>query len=119
MPNWTWDDVALRNQRVFGTGRPAGPPIQQEAPAPHIPEALIELECCKLLSEDGWRILKTDPVSDGAAARALASRGWPTRCACGTAGRERPARSCGSNGRRQRRREANAELECPHRSHLL
>jgi hypothetical protein len=29
-----------------------------------VPESLIEAECCKLLEEDGWRILKTDPVSD-------------------------------------------------------
>jgi hypothetical protein len=64
MPNWTQLDVDRRNLEVFGTDRPGGAPaVPQEKPA-KIPESLIEAECCKLLSEDGWRILKTDPVSD-------------------------------------------------------
>ncbi len=28
------------------------------------PEALIEAECSRLLEQDGWRALRTDPVSD-------------------------------------------------------
>jgi hypothetical protein len=64
MPNWTWEDVALRNQRIFGTSRPSGAPIEPEEPDAEVPEAMIEAECCRLLAEDGWRILKTDPVSD-------------------------------------------------------
>ena len=32
-------------------------------PANNQPEALIEAECCKFLEADGWRILKTSPVS--------------------------------------------------------
>jgi hypothetical protein len=59
---WTWDDVARRNREVFGARAPAG--IQPEEPAENVLESLIEAECCKLLAEDGWRILKTDPVSD-------------------------------------------------------
>jgi hypothetical protein len=60
--NWTQDDVDLRNLRVFGQAEPARPAVEKSAK--DVPESLIELECCKLLSEDGWRILKTDPVSD-------------------------------------------------------
>jgi hypothetical protein len=62
MPNWTQDDIDRRNLEVFGTDRGA-PAVLQEKPA-KVPESLIEGECSKLLEEDGWRILKTDPVSD-------------------------------------------------------
>jgi hypothetical protein len=64
MPGWTQDDVDRRNIAVFGTDRPGMPSASQEKPAKDLPESLIEAECCKLLEEDGWRILKTDPVSD-------------------------------------------------------
>jgi hypothetical protein len=63
MPGWTQDDIDRRNLEVFGTDRPGAPAVSQEKPA-KVPERLIEAECSKLLSEDGWRILKTDPVSD-------------------------------------------------------
>jgi hypothetical protein len=61
MPGWTWDDIYRRNLEVFGKPEPAELP---EKPAEGASEALIEGECCKLLAEDGWRTLKTDPVSD-------------------------------------------------------
>jgi hypothetical protein len=61
MPGWTQDDVDIRNLQVFGRLDPAKPANEK---AEDVTESLIELECCKLLSEDGWRILKTDPVSD-------------------------------------------------------
>jgi hypothetical protein len=61
MPNWSMDDVHLRNLAVFGVCEPAG--IQPEKPE-RVRESLIEAECCHLLAVDGWRILKTDPVSD-------------------------------------------------------
>jgi hypothetical protein len=32
--------------------------------APDVAEAAIEAECTKILEEDGWRALRTDPVSD-------------------------------------------------------
>lgn len=62
MPGWTQADVDLRNLRIFGALDPARP--AEEEKAADVPESLIELECCKLLEEDGWRVLKTDPVSD-------------------------------------------------------
>jgi hypothetical protein len=34
------------------------------APADSPRESLIEAECTKILEEDGWRALRTDPVSD-------------------------------------------------------
>jgi hypothetical protein len=61
VPGWTWDDVDRRNREVFGEPEPA---VLPGKPAEDAPESLIEAECCRLLSEDGWRILKTDPVSD-------------------------------------------------------
>ena len=57
--NWTEEDVAARNREVFGL--PAAP---VETPAADVPESLIEAECTKILEEDGWRALRTDPVSD-------------------------------------------------------
>jgi hypothetical protein len=63
MPNWTQTDIDRRNLEVFGADRPGSAMVPQEGLA-KVPESLIEAECCRLLSEDGWRILKTDPVSD-------------------------------------------------------
>jgi hypothetical protein len=63
MPNWTQADIDRRNLEVFGTDRPGSVMVPQDKPA-KAPESLIEAECCRLLSEDGWRILKTDPVAD-------------------------------------------------------
>lgn len=59
--NWTHEQFAEHMQRM--------------APSPEIitesstvidtrSEAQIEAECTKLLEEDGWRALRTDPVSD-------------------------------------------------------
>ena len=62
MPGWSQDDVDRRNLEVFGVPQPAGPEAVPDEPQKT--EALIELECCHLLAADGWRILKTDPVSD-------------------------------------------------------
>ena len=64
MPGWTQEDVDRRNLEVFGSLRSDGFVGQLEKPEKDVPESLIEGECCKLLAEDGWRILKTDPVSD-------------------------------------------------------
>jgi hypothetical protein len=64
MPGWTQDDIDRRNREVFGSLRPDGLAGQPEQSARDVPESLIELECCRLLAQDGWRILKTDPVSD-------------------------------------------------------
>ena len=53
--------LEANQERARGT-RPTshfGP--SNEAPKP---EALIEAECVKFLQEDGWRALKTNPVSD-------------------------------------------------------
>ena len=61
---WTWEDIDRRNREVLGTPEPAWPAAVPEQKAEDVPESLIEAECCHLLAEDGWRILKTDPVSD-------------------------------------------------------
>src|SRR5215831_19711710 len=55
MAGWTWEDVDRRNRKVFGEPEPA---VLPGMPPEDTPEALIEAECCKLLSEDQWRILK-------------------------------------------------------------
>jgi hypothetical protein len=61
---WTQEDVDRRNREVFGAPWPAEPALPPDEASKNVPESLIEGECCKLLTEDGWRILKTDPVSD-------------------------------------------------------
>jgi hypothetical protein len=64
MAGWSWDDIYRRNLEVFGAVRPAVSPAAPEKLAEDLSEATIEAECCKLLAGDGWRILKTNPVSD-------------------------------------------------------
>jgi len=75
MSGWTENDVIRRNLAVFGTDRPGVPTVRQEKPAEDISESLIEAECCKLLAEDGWRILKTDPVSDRSRGKGFGEKG--------------------------------------------
>ena len=60
---WTEEEIEERNRRVFGApdcdlARAAEKALVQKS------EAQIEAECTKLLEEDGWRPLRTDPVSD-------------------------------------------------------
>jgi hypothetical protein len=61
MGNWTEEDLAAYYARLKAP--PAGTPLVPEKAAP-VSEARIEAECCELLTRDGWRVLKTDPVSD-------------------------------------------------------
>lgn len=51
----------LENQRRAGSVE--APPTPNACEPDALPESLIEAECVKLLEEDGWRSLKTDPVS--------------------------------------------------------
>ena len=64
MTGWTWEDVDRCNREVFGTPEPPWPSPAPEEKAADVPERLTEADCCKLLADDGWRILKTDLVSD-------------------------------------------------------
>lgn len=58
--NWTEDQLAERNRRVLGVES-----VREESlPLSGAMESEIEAECTKLLEEDGWRALRTDPVSD-------------------------------------------------------
>ena len=59
--NWSEEEIALRNLRIFGADDSAG--ILSAKPAEDVPEAVIEGECCQLLREDGWHTLKTNPIS--------------------------------------------------------
>ena len=63
MPGWTEFDIFRRNLEVFGVPQPAEPALLQDEAAKDVPESLIEAECSHLLAADGWRTLKTDPVS--------------------------------------------------------
>lgn len=62
MPGWTWENIAIRNREVFGAPEPATP--VEDRKAQNAPEALIELECTRFLQADGWRELRTNPLSD-------------------------------------------------------
>jgi hypothetical protein len=64
MTGWTWEDIYRRNLEVFGDQEPACSSPAPDETAENVPERLIEAECSKLLEEDGWRALRTDPVSD-------------------------------------------------------
>ncbi len=81
MSGWTPEELERRNREVFGVdsgahtgyyngsfyggGDPCGTSVP-DAPtaADLLPEWMIEAECTKLLEADGWRALRTDPVSD-------------------------------------------------------
>jgi hypothetical protein len=74
---WTWDDVRYRNSTIFGTPEPAG---QSDAPEEKVedrPERLIALECSKVLSEDGWRLIPCEPISARSRGRGFGEVGMP------------------------------------------
>lgn len=60
MSGFTEEWLAQRNREVLGVGVSA----TEDLPKDLRPEWMIEAECTKLLEEDGWRALRTDPVSD-------------------------------------------------------
>lgn len=65
--NWTEEELIVRNQEVFGVNTIARlTEIGCDAPVVTdlMPEWMIEAECTRLLEQDGWRALRTDPVSD-------------------------------------------------------
>lgn len=67
--SWTEADIEERNRRVFGEGRArtqtdrASKGVAAEA-APDTLELPIQEEVTIILQQDGWRALRTDPVSD-------------------------------------------------------
>lgn len=67
--NWTEEEIAERNRRVFLSG------VIKLAPQPNVLEALIQEEITRILSEDGWRALRTDPVSDRGRAKGFGEVG--------------------------------------------
>ena len=60
--NWTQEDLDRRNREVLGVGTSPAPAEPDASVA--WPEYMIEAECTRLLEQDGWRALRTDPVSD-------------------------------------------------------
>lgn len=54
--NWSEAEYAAH---LAGLKQPAEPEV-----APDVSECVIEAECTKILECDGWRALRTDPVSD-------------------------------------------------------
>jgi hypothetical protein len=60
--NWTDEQIAERNARVFG--EVPGVAAAWTKKPQDVAEAAIEAECTQLLIEDNWRPLRTDPVSD-------------------------------------------------------
>ncbi len=57
--NWTDEQYSEYLTRIK-QGEGVNVPIPVAGPL----ESVIEAECSKLLEEDGWRALRTDPVSD-------------------------------------------------------
>lgn len=73
MSEWTQEDIDRRNREVFGESphRATHTDMTNLAAAPNPvldsvewPEWMIEAECTRILEQDGWRALRTDPVSD-------------------------------------------------------
>jgi len=62
MSGWTEEQLAEHYRRLKQP--PETPEPAAEAPKDLRPEWMIEAECTRLLEEDGWRALRTDPVSD-------------------------------------------------------
>ena len=56
---WTEQDVRDRNERVFGMTAEAPKPKRRKVTS----EAEIARVCTQVLEHDGWRHLRTDPVS--------------------------------------------------------
>lgn len=64
MSGFTEEWLAQRNRDVLGIGvTPIAQPAA-ELPQDLRPEWMFEAEATRLLEEDGWRSLRTDPVSD-------------------------------------------------------
>ncbi len=62
--NWTPEELAARNREVLGIGSQPVFTLDVPLAADLMPEWMIERECTSLLEQDGWRSLRTDPVSD-------------------------------------------------------
>lgn len=67
--NWTDEDILRRNREVLGVDPLGGTfmrveLVPAEYPQDLMPEWMFEAEATRLLEEDGWRALRTDPVSD-------------------------------------------------------
>ncbi len=82
--NWTDEDILRRNREVLGIGRVVGIDnvrMERDAHGEEVlkfteyrsldpvkpdlmPEWMFEAEATRILEEDGWRALRTDPVSD-------------------------------------------------------
>lgn len=70
--NWTEDQLSECMARLKG-GQTVT--ITEEGPAPDVSESYIEAECTKILEADGWRALRTDPVSDRARGKGFGELG--------------------------------------------
>src|SRR3954471_18549090 len=65
MSNWTEEELTAHLARIKGGAHSldmAGTPTLP--PAPDVRESVIEASCTEILQQDGWRALRTDPVSD-------------------------------------------------------
>ncbi len=73
---WSEEDLARRNLEVFGTPKTLCERLGEIENTPvELPEWMIEAECTKLLEADGWRSLRTDPVSDRGRGKGFGEKG--------------------------------------------
>lgn len=66
MSGWTQEELDKRNREVMGLDSvPVLALVLGVEIIPDLlPEWMIEAECTRILEQDGWRALRTDPVSD-------------------------------------------------------
>ena len=62
--SWSEDDLNRHYARLAGRDPDALAQPAVDARPDDRPECEIQAECVKLMEEDGWRALRTDPVSD-------------------------------------------------------
>jgi len=69
--NWSEEDLAAHYAKL----KQPQPGAETPLPASDKSEANIQQECVKLMQEDGWRALRTDPVSNRSKAKGFGELG--------------------------------------------
>ncbi len=80
--------MAINRGEILECGHPASPEgccgipwcNESEQPLMQNPEWYIEAECTRLLEQDGWRALRTDPVSDRGRGKGFGEIGMADHC---------------------------------------
>lgn len=83
--HWTDEDLRRRNREVLGIDPLGGTftrveLVDAEPLKDLMPEWMFEAEATRILEEDGWRALRTDPVSDRGRGKGFGQVGMADHC---------------------------------------